>query len=308
MENAIYDPRTHARRQRPGRPRSVSQQRDSAGAAGSGRAQDSGQHPESDTGRASINNWDQSFPADTIKSISTSRSIRLHRQRASSRATTPGTGARTTTGRTACRFRLRKCGASRPPHDTVRVTYDWTLSPTTLLNTRVGYVRHWNPDFGLPEVREFDPVAGLGLVGASGRHGVSRHRRPCCHADRRRHVRRHGGRREPAGDQEAAGARQHHALAQHAHLQSRVRVAQRHLQQYLRSTARTGSTRSMPQQTGLPSTQGQNLGGGAVGLPYASFLMGRVNNAFVSNRTGSELAEAGRLGVPAGHVADEVAT
>jgi hypothetical protein len=39
------------------------------------------------------------------------------------------------------------------------------------------------------------------------------------------------------------------------------------------------------QQTTLPSTQGQNLGGGSVGLAYASFLLGRVNAASVSNPT-----------------------
>ena len=37
--------------------------------------------------------------------------------------------------------------------------------------------------------------------------------------------------------------------------------------------------------TTLPSTNGQNLGGGTVGLPYASFLLGLVNNASVSNPT-----------------------
>ena len=31
-------------------------------------------------------------------------------------------------------------------------------------------------------------------------------------------------------------------------------------------------------QTGLPSTNGQNLGGGAVGFPYASFLLGQVDS------------------------------
>ena len=36
-------------------------------------------------------------------------------------------------------------------------------------------------------------------------------------------------------------------------------------------------------QSALPSTNGQNLSGGAVGLPYASFLMGLVNTASVSN-------------------------
>jgi hypothetical protein len=49
---------------------------------------------------------------------------------------------------------------------TVRVTYDWTVSPTTLIDMRGGFMRHWNPDFGLPEVREFDPIANLGLRGA----------------------------------------------------------------------------------------------------------------------------------------------
>jgi hypothetical protein len=34
-------------------------------------------------------------------------------------------------------------------------------------------------------------------------------------------------------------------------------------------------------ESGLPSTNGQNLSGGAVGFPYASFLLGLVNNASV---------------------------
>jgi hypothetical protein len=38
-------------------------------------------------------------------------------------------------------------------------------------------------------------------------------------------------------------------------------------------------------ETGLPSTQGQNLGGGNVGLPYASFLLGLANTALVANPT-----------------------
>jgi outer membrane receptor protein involved in Fe transport len=35
-------------------------------------------------------------------------------------------------------------------------------------------------------------------------------------------------------------------------------------------------------QSGLPSTQGQNLGGGGVGFPYASFLLGLADNATVN--------------------------
>src|SRR5678815_4572132 len=35
-------------------------------------------------------------------------------------------------------------------------------------------------------------------------------------------------------------------------------------------------------QSGLPSTQGQNLGGGGVGFPYASFLLGLADNGTVN--------------------------
>jgi hypothetical protein len=38
-------------------------------------------------------------------------------------------------------------------------------------------------------------------------------------------------------------------------------------------------------QTGLPSTQGQNLAGGTTGFAYASFLMGMVNNGSIGNVT-----------------------
>ena len=34
-------------------------------------------------------------------------------------------------------------------------------------------------------------------------------------------------------------------------------------------------------ESGLPSTNGQNLSGGTVGFPYASFLLGLVDNASV---------------------------
>ena len=174
-----------------------------------------------------INNWDQSFPADTIKSIST---IKVDHNFTGSTtncpATIPAIGGRTTTDRTACPFRSRRCGISRPRRTRARLTYDWVLSPTTLLNSRVGYVRHWNPDFGLPEVREYDPIAGLGLVGAVERHRISGHRRHV-HADRRRHVGRSGASpaRLPATKKPQVARQPRLIRQQHPHLQGRFRVA-----------------------------------------------------------------------------------
>ena len=54
-------------------------------------------------------------------------------------------------------------------------------------------------------------------------------------------------------------------------------------------------------QTGLPSTQGQNLGGGSVGLGYASFLLGLSNrpasprSAIRSGARGVEPLRPGQL-------------
>ena len=47
-------------------------------------------------------------------------------------------------------------------------------------------------------------------------------------------------------------------------------------------------------QTGLPSTQGQNLGGGSVGLGYASFLLGHLDQAACHGRARSGMAEERR--------------
>ena len=56
-------------------------------------------------------------------------------------------------------------------------------------------------------------------------------------------------------------------------------------------------------QTGLPSTQGQNLGGGSVGLGYASFLLGHLDQAGGHGRARSGMAEAGVEPVRAGQLA-----
>ena len=113
-----------------------------------------------------VNNWDQSFPADTIKSISTVKvdhSFNSKGKLSGYYSRYWGPHYNGSDGLPIPITAVRRFATST---HTIRVTYDWTLSPTTLVDTRVGYLRHWNPDFGLPEVREFDPVANLGLVGA----------------------------------------------------------------------------------------------------------------------------------------------
>ena len=188
--------------------------------------------------------------------------------------------------------------------DTIRVTYDWTLSPTTLLNSRVGFVRHWNPDFGLEEVRNFDPIAGLGLRGAVNGVGFP--------VIGNMFTQTGGGMSEgiavagslPATKKPQALVNITHSRNTHTYkfgvewrddIFSNPQIHGSH-----------GAYSFTAEQTTLPSTQGINLGGGAVGLAYASFLLGRANNAIDRQSVRRELAQAGVGGIRSGYVAVEV--
>src|SRR5271157_2697312 len=48
---------------------------------------------------------------------------------------------------------------------TERLNYDYTVSPTLLLHSVFGYVRHVHDDSYQPGVLSYDPLAGLGLAG-----------------------------------------------------------------------------------------------------------------------------------------------
>ena len=230
-----------------------------------------------------VNNWDQSFPADTIKSISTLKVD--HNFTGNNKLS--GYYSRYWgphyNGSDGLPIPVTKVRHFETSTHTLRVTYDWVLSPTTLLNSRVGYVRHWNPDFGLPEVREYDPIAGLGLVGAVDGIGF-----PVI-----------GSMLAPTGGGMSEGLAVAGSLPATKKPQALVNITHsRNTHTYKAGFEWRNDIFSNPQihgshgeytfnaqQTALPSTNGQNLGGGAVGLPYASFLLGMVNNAFVSNQT-----------------------
>ena len=248
-----------------------------------------------------INNWDQSFPADTIKSIST---IKVDHNFTGNNKLS-GYYSRYWgphyNGSDGLPIPITKVRHFETSTHTLRVTYDWVLSPTTLVNSRVGYVRHWNPDFGLPEVREYDPIAGLGLVGAVDGIGFP--------VIGNMFTQTGGGMSEglavagslPATKKPQALVNITHSRNTHTYkagfewrndIFSNPQIHGSH-----------GQYTFNAQQTALPSTNGQNLGGGAVGLPYASFLLGMVNNAFVSNQTDPNWRKPAVSVFAAGHVA-----
>ena len=229
-----------------------------------------------------INNWDQSFPADTIKSISTLKVdhsfARIGGKLSAYYSRYWGPHYNGSDGLPIPVTRVRRLDTST---HTTRVSYDWTLTPTTLLNARGGYLRHYNPDYGLPEVLAFDPVAELGLVGAVEGKGF-----PVIGA---MSTGTGGGMSlgmARAGTLPATKKPQFLINITHARNTHTYKAGFEWRDDIFYSGAIEGTHGDYSfsaQQTSLPSTQGQNLGGGSVGLPYASFLMGMVNNASVSN-------------------------
>jgi len=230
-----------------------------------------------------INNWDRSFPADTIKSIATLKVDHNFGSVGKLSGYYSQYGGPHYNGSDGLPIPVTKVRRFETQTDTIRVSYDWTMTPTTLLNARVGYIRHWNPDFGLPEVRNFDPVAGLGLRGAV--YGIGF---PIING---LSSATGGGMGEgianggtlPATKKPQALVNISHARNSHTYKAGIEWRNDIHYQMGI--GAAHGNWNFNAQQSGLPSTQGQNLGGGSVGLPYASFLLGRANTASVSNYT-----------------------
>ena len=230
-----------------------------------------------------INNWDRAFPADTIKSILTLKVDHNFGNVGKVSGYYSQYGGPHYNGSDGLPIPVTKVRKFATQTDTARVSYDWTMTPTTLLNARGGFIRHWNPDFGLPEVRNFDPVAGLGLRGAA--YGIGF---PII-----------GGLSSATGGGVGEGLANAGSLPATKKPQALVNVTHaRNSHTYkagfewrndiffnMSMGSAHGNWNFNAQQSGLPSTDGQNLGGGSVGLPYASFLLGRANTASVSNYT-----------------------
>jgi hypothetical protein len=230
-----------------------------------------------------INNWDRSFPADTIKSIFTLKLDHNFGSVGKLSGYYSQYGGPHYNGSDGLPIPVTKVRRFATQTDTIRVSYDWTITPTTLLNMRGGWVRHWNPDFGLPEVRNFDPMAGLGLRGAA--YGIGF---PIINT---LFSATGGGVGEglanagslPATKKPQALMNLSHARGNHTY---KTGFEWRNDIFYnMNMGSAHGNWNFAVQQSGLPSTQGQNLSGGNVGLPYASFLLGLANTATVSNYT-----------------------
>lgn len=165
---------------------------------------------------------------------------------------------------------------------TARINVSHTLTPTVILTFGVGIQRHRNPDSAPSSViTDFDPVAELGLKGSATGGGFPRITGLGSG--------NFGGMSlgigptngnnylttKPTANTSATWIHNNHTFKAGADFQLDA-FTNRNL------NGTTGVYTFDATQTGLPSVQQQPIAGGAVGMGYASFLLGLVGNATVN--------------------------
>ena len=162
-----------------------------------------------------------------------------------------------------------------------RLNYDYTLTPRMILHLGAGLVTEVIPDEPIPGVKDFDQ-ATIGLTGAISKgfpriSGLSQGN----FGGMSGFIGAGAGNKyytiKPTGVASVTYVRNNHTYK----LGSEWRIDGFTNKSYL---AGLGSYAFSNQQTTLPSTQGQSLGGGSVGHGYASFLLGGVSSASIGNQ------------------------
>ena len=161
---------------------------------------------------------------------------------------------------------------------TARLNYDYTVSPTFLIHAGFGYLHPVHYDGNLPGVYDYDPLAGLGLAGnyTKGMPNFS-------------------GLSSTTGGGMSLGIGVN-ALSQNINDKPTVTLSGTLVRgnhtykagaQWRRDSAIVQNYASVPSyvfsanETAIPYLQTTNIGGGGIGLPYASFLLGLADSASV---------------------------
>jgi Carboxypeptidase regulatory-like domain len=169
---------------------------------------------------------------------------------------------------------------------TERVNFDYTVSPTVLLHLGGGFLDHRSDTIGL--VNDYDALAGLGLKGipivgtfpkiqtiSSTRGGMK---------DIGANDGAIGRGVLPTANASLTWVKNNHTFKAGAEMRLEGFIG-------IITTNSTGFFSFSGNQTGLPSTNGQNLGGGTVGFNYASFLLGSVNTLSITQPPNFRLAK-----------------
>jgi hypothetical protein len=159
---------------------------------------------------------------------------------------------------------------------TFRLNYDYTLSPTVLIHAGFGYLRPVHYDGDIPAVYNYNAATGLGLVG-SYTNGMPSF----------------GGLSSTTGGGMGLGFGVNaqnenindkptavlNATWVHGNHTYKIGAQWRRDENIVHSYAAVSSWTFSANETALPYLQTTNIGGGSIGLPYASFLLGLGDSA-----------------------------
>ena len=193
---------------------------------------------------------------------------------------------------------------------TIRVNLDKTLKPNLQLHVGAGYLAFHNPDSSPDEVLDFDAASEVGFLGSAttpagfpvitglGSNVAGGFNNSMGPGNANKY---YNDKLTAVGN--ATYVRNQHMFKFGGEFKQEVWTD-------INKTYSQGQLFFNARQTGLPSTQGQNLGGGGIGLGYASFLLGidRAGRRHRGSRSGVaeagvELLRAGQLaGEPQAHV------
>lgn len=172
----------------------------------------------------------------------------------------------------------KRLGGARTPQ--IRLNYDYSITPTIILHLGAGVIREYIPDQPIPGVLDFKQ-ASIGLRGAlepgfpritglsQGNFGGMSLGIGPTNANRYYAI-------KPTGVASVSWVRGNHTYKLGADWRIDAFINRNYLNTY-------GAYAFSNQQTTLPSTQGQALGGGSIGHGYASFLLGGPNTATIAN-------------------------
>jgi Carboxypeptidase regulatory-like domain/TonB dependent receptor len=159
---------------------------------------------------------------------------------------------------------------------TLRASYDRTITPTLLFHIGAGFMYQTDPDIAVPDVLNFNSVTQLGLQGAvangfpnisglSSSYGGMSNTFGLTNANWYTFI-------KPTGVASASYVRGSHTYKMGAEWRQDSFINEN-------TQGSEGAYVFSALETGLPSTNGQSLNGGTVGFPYASFLLGAADSA-----------------------------
>jgi hypothetical protein len=179
---------------------------------------------------------------------------------------------------------------------TTRINYDHSLTPTTLLHVGAGYQRYNNPDTAPPGTIAYDPLSQLGIGGLIAGTGFPGIKFGNSTSFGTTNTNAFGGINQNNGGGASLGPinRNSYLMDKPTAVATLTHVRGNHTYKAggewrldtfsnINTIGVSGIYNFSAIESGLPSTQGQNLQGGLVGFPYASFLTGAVNSASISN-------------------------